>query len=554
MRELLIGYIMSAAIGGSNSVISPSITGPCSSGVAPVPVVSSALTTCNEGAAARRRTLAVAVACLLQEAGCAVAEKAVLGTLVEMLQSTIVELGRTARGYCELACRTEPLGADIILALADMGINYDGLQAYCRRQGRSIVPSLQVQQDTKHHTILQVGDKKPHLPYIPENLPQFPDTHTYCFTPTVKQPVTEYEAIREKAATQKRDIERALTKFATKTNPTESLFIADDKEFALVCVAPTATQNIDALMPRDQVFEAELDYEVSKARKKRQDRLTSFQQQQQQLKQEQGGDFETEIKMPDIIDTDSTDNPYLRPVKMPRKVAGRVGKQLPPRTVIHTPPKDSILGPNISKIVLGAAVNPSSLDPTATFGDSVNLRQEGDISAQSDNLDVLSDRGDDDNNMDDFGVPDPMAAAAANHVIGGLEESIQQPDYREDEGDYIPLGSDDQNISFQQQTSDYANMAATSIPGIDHDLTGGGAQRDELLMSQLRIEGRQENHDTVMSQQSISSTPLASSRAMFLRNPSGEMSFMDQEEDDGEVISPEARERMAHFGNGSELN
>ena len=37
-----------------------------------------------------------------------------------------------------------------------------------------------------------------------------------------------------------------------------------------------------------QVFEAELDYEVSKARKKRQDRLTSFHQQQQQLKQEQG--------------------------------------------------------------------------------------------------------------------------------------------------------------------------------------------------------------------------------------------------------------------------
>lgn len=48
----------------------------------------------------------------------------------------------------------------------------------------------------------------------------------------MKQPVTEYEAIREKSATQKRDIERALTKFATKTNHTESLFIAEDKEFA----------------------------------------------------------------------------------------------------------------------------------------------------------------------------------------------------------------------------------------------------------------------------------------------------------------------------------
>ena len=39
----------------------------------------------------------------------------------------IVELGRTAKGYAELAARTEPLSADIVLALADMGINYTGL-------------------------------------------------------------------------------------------------------------------------------------------------------------------------------------------------------------------------------------------------------------------------------------------------------------------------------------------------------------------------------------------------------------------------------------------
>lgn len=45
---------------------------------------------------------------------------------------------------------------------------------------------------------------------------------------THKQPVTEYEAIREKAATQKRDIERALTRFIAKTGETHSLFLTDD--------------------------------------------------------------------------------------------------------------------------------------------------------------------------------------------------------------------------------------------------------------------------------------------------------------------------------------
>lgn len=45
---------------------------------------------------------------------------------------------------------------------------------------------------------------------------------------THKQPVTEYEAIREKAATQKRDIERALTRFIAKTGDTHSLFLTED--------------------------------------------------------------------------------------------------------------------------------------------------------------------------------------------------------------------------------------------------------------------------------------------------------------------------------------
>lgn len=45
---------------------------------------------------------------------------------------------------------------------------------------------------------------------------------------THKQPVTEYEAIREKAANQKKDVERALTRFLAKTSDTHSLFDVED--------------------------------------------------------------------------------------------------------------------------------------------------------------------------------------------------------------------------------------------------------------------------------------------------------------------------------------
>lgn len=47
---------------------------------------------------------------------------------------------------------------------------------------------------------------------------------------THKQPVTEYEAIREKAANQKKDIEKALTKFLAKTSETHNLFNTEDNQ------------------------------------------------------------------------------------------------------------------------------------------------------------------------------------------------------------------------------------------------------------------------------------------------------------------------------------
>lgn len=64
---------------------------------------------------------------------------------------------------------------------------------------------------------------------MPEYLPAFPDSHAYVQTPTHKQPITNYEAVREKAASQKRDMERALTRFIAKTGPVDRLFDTDEQ-------------------------------------------------------------------------------------------------------------------------------------------------------------------------------------------------------------------------------------------------------------------------------------------------------------------------------------
>ena len=60
-----------------------------------------------------RTYLKIAVSGLLTELGFHSAESAALETLTELTQSFIVELGRSTRSFTELACRVEPVSADI---------------------------------------------------------------------------------------------------------------------------------------------------------------------------------------------------------------------------------------------------------------------------------------------------------------------------------------------------------------------------------------------------------------------------------------------------------
>ena len=80
-------------------------------------------------------------------------------------------------------------------------------------------------------------------------------------TPTHKQPVTDYVGVREKASSQKRDVERALTRFIAKTGKTHSLFRTDDTNlFPLISCdrlmpdQPALPAYLNALLFKDQVY------------------------------------------------------------------------------------------------------------------------------------------------------------------------------------------------------------------------------------------------------------------------------------------------------------
>ncbi|XP_012539701.2 transcription initiation factor TFIID subunit 8 [Monomorium pharaonis] len=263
----------------------------------------------------RRKILSQVISSILVESGYDTCEKQVLETFTEMLQAFIVEIGASSRNYCELSGRTEPLIADVILALINMGMKLDNLEIYAKRQNRTVLPSLQQQTQAKQLNILQAGVKQSHPSHIPSYLPAFPDPHAYIRTPTHKQPVTEYEAIREKVATQKRDIERALTRFIAKTGETHSLFLTEDNSiFPLISCKPQFPCYISALLPQDQIFEPEPDFQFDsnpvKKKKEKQSEKTEENNETQNENMEQNGETTTQQ---DIID-----NPYLRPGKIPK--------------------------------------------------------------------------------------------------------------------------------------------------------------------------------------------------------------------------------------------
>lgn len=317
----------------------------------------------------RRKILQMAVSTILLEAGFDAVEKDVLESLTEMLQSSkfysrifisfnissklfyfivVTELGHSSRCFYELSGRIEPVVGDIVVSLINMGIKLDGIESYGKREKRHMIPTPQQATQTKPLSILQAGQKQPHPSHIPNHLPELPDPHAYIRTPTYKQPITEYEAIREKAANQKRDIEKALTKFLAKTGDTHSLFEAEDNLFPLIAPKPAFPTYMAALNPTDQVFDfEELEYYYQVANRK--EDITDTNEEEMEG---DGSDNETdhniskdEIEEKKVVkDEDSQnnvtketqepsgvsvahsiDNPYLKAASLPNKLKNEHG-------------------------------------------------------------------------------------------------------------------------------------------------------------------------------------------------------------------------------------
>lgn len=275
--------------------------------------------------AARRKAVSACVAALCCDAGFHEADKVALETLTEMLQSYISELGRSARAFCELSGRTQPMLNDVTVALIEMGTDLPGLTMHAKKTQRVLIQPQEQMRTPVTPRILQAGERKAHPFHIPDYLPPFPDPHTYIKTPSYRRPENEYEAIREKAASQRRHVERALTRFVAKTGDTHTLFPDDNSTFPLIACQPAAVPYLDALLPLEHESDP-VDDDPSEPTDsdKQTDSQDNDTQDEKELKEDSPGrsnadnSVSASQQMNERTQEVSIDNPYLRPVKKPK--------------------------------------------------------------------------------------------------------------------------------------------------------------------------------------------------------------------------------------------
>ncbi|XP_078500843.1 transcription initiation factor TFIID subunit 8 isoform X2 [Lissotriton helveticus] len=241
--------------------------------------------------------------------------------MTEMLQSYLSEIGRSAKSYCEHTARTLPTLSDIVVTLVEMGFNIESLPAYAKRSQRMVITAPPV---TNHPVVakaLTAGQNKPHPSHIPCHFPEFPDPHTYIKTPTYREPVSDYQILREKAASQRRDVERALTRFIAKTGETHSLFKDDVSTFPLIAANAFSIPYLNALLPSELEMQ-----QMEETDSSEQDDQTDTENLSLHLHSEDAGiekensilQQNTSLSASKSIDDNLIDNPYLRPVKKPK--------------------------------------------------------------------------------------------------------------------------------------------------------------------------------------------------------------------------------------------
>lgn len=276
------------------------------------------MTSTQSNKSVNRRMMYVAIGCICRDLGFQGASKACLETLTELLQAYLTELTRSCRKFCEHGHRTAPDLTDVKMALAEVGMSAHGLNLYSQRVKSQVVRNPNPSKPPVEHKTLKSGLPNVNQPsYIPNYLPSYPDMQSFVRTPTLRQPVRQYDIVRERIATQRKATENSLVKFLSKTNQADVLIFEDIDTDKFPCASITI---------EPQTYQKALLYKVEKAStvedsldEKSDDEETT---ENEELSSSSPVKTEDESSATPTISTptasSASDNPYCKPPKRSR--------------------------------------------------------------------------------------------------------------------------------------------------------------------------------------------------------------------------------------------
>ncbi|XP_057315250.1 transcription initiation factor TFIID subunit 8-like [Hydractinia symbiolongicarpus] len=170
-----------------------------------------------------RRLLQLSVASVCKDSGFQGVTKETLETLTELLQAHLTELTRSCRKFAEHGHRTTPDLTDVKMALAEVGSSAHAVHVYSNRVRSQPPKNISSVKPPVEHKTLKTSLSKVNQPsYIPSHFPEYPEVHTFVRTPAVREPINQYETVRERVAVQRENTEESLVNFLARTNPTET--------------------------------------------------------------------------------------------------------------------------------------------------------------------------------------------------------------------------------------------------------------------------------------------------------------------------------------------
>lgn len=140
-----------------------------------------------------------------------------LNLLNQKLIHFFLQVGLNASNYCELTRRTDPTFVDVLKSLSALNIDISKIDSLIKQNSKSTCSSYQACSPI-FPKILSVGKKQPHSSFIPDNLPPFPDPHTYLSTPATNTSDIPYSQQRENMAIQKRNATESLIQYALRVH------------------------------------------------------------------------------------------------------------------------------------------------------------------------------------------------------------------------------------------------------------------------------------------------------------------------------------------------